>query len=78
MKNAFYNDIHFHYGYFIYAAAVGAHFDPSWGRTIFEPILLLIRCIANPSEDDPHFSMYKFKGRLENETVLPSLITDSC
>lgn len=58
---AFYNDQHFHYGYHIYAAAVVAHFDPDWGRRFYERVLLLIRNIANPSEDDPHFPTWRHK-----------------
>jgi Glycosyl hydrolase family 81 C-terminal domain len=60
-QNAFYNDVHFHYGYFIFAAAVVAHFDPEWGRTTFENVLLLIRCIANPSEEDDVFPTWRHK-----------------
>jgi len=51
MQNAFYNDVHFHYGYFIHAAAVVSHFDPVWGRKMFEQVLMLIRVIASPEED---------------------------
>ena len=28
--NTMYNDHHFHYGYFVYAASVIAYLDPSW------------------------------------------------
>ena len=61
LQNAFYNDVHFHYGYFIFAAAVVAHFDPEWGRNMFESVLLFIRCIANPSEDDQSFPTFRHK-----------------
>jgi endoglucanase Acf2 len=59
--NAFYNDMHFHYGYFIMASAVVAHFDPEWGIATYEQVLLLIRCIANPSEEDVYFPTWRFK-----------------
>jgi hypothetical protein len=59
--NAFYNDMHFHYGYHIYAAAVVAHLDPDWGVNFFERVLLLIRCIANPSEEDSYFPVMRHK-----------------
>lgn len=52
---------HFHYGYHIYAAAVVAHFDPEWGRTHFEEVLLLIRDIANPSVKDNFFPTFRHK-----------------
>jgi len=60
-RNAFYNDQHFHYGYFVYAAAVVAHFDSSWGRLMFEEVLLLIRSIANPAEEDDFFPTFRHK-----------------
>ena len=28
--NSYYNDHHFHYGYFIHAAAIIAYLDPTW------------------------------------------------
>jgi endo-1,3(4)-beta-glucanase len=57
--NGFWNDSHFHYGYFIYACSVLAHFDPSWGISRFERVLLLVRNIANPSHDDRFFPLYR-------------------
>lgn len=59
--NGFYNDHHFHYGYFIFSASVVAHFDPEWGKKHFEEVLLLIRDIANPSEKDTRFPLYRHK-----------------
>ena len=59
--NAFYNDMHFHYGYHIYAAAVVAHFDPDWGVKFFERVLLLVRNIANPSAEDGYFPVMRHK-----------------
>jgi Glycosyl hydrolase family 81 C-terminal domain len=40
---------------------VVAHFDPEWGRNNFENVLLLVRCIANPSEDDNAFPTWRHK-----------------
>jgi len=59
--NAYYNDQHFHYGYHIYAASVVAHFDPAWGRRHWEQVLLLVRSIANPSEEDTNFPRHRHK-----------------
>lgn len=59
--NAFYNDMHFHYGYHIYAAAVVSHLDPDWGKRFFERVLLLVRNIANPSADDTYFPVMRHK-----------------
>ncbi len=48
------NDHHFHYGYFIYAAAAVAQFDPAWASSSqFGPMInLLIRDAANPNRAD--------------------------
>ncbi|WP_461712737.1 glycosyl hydrolase [Streptomyces sp. DSM 41029] len=51
------NDHHFHYGYYVYAAAIVAQYDPSWaedsawGGMVKE----LIRDTANPSRSDSAF-----------------------
>eukprot|EP00996_Jenningsia_fusiforme_P000107 NODE_106_length_3255_cov_4672.497505_g96_i0.p1 GENE.NODE_106_length_3255_cov_4672.497505_g96_i0~~NODE_106_length_3255_cov_4672.497505_g96_i0.p1 ORF type:complete len:588 (+),score=90.32 NODE_106_length_3255_cov_4672.497505_g96_i0:1063-2826(+) len=57
--NGMYNDHHFHYGYFIYAAAVVARFDDGWAERYGEKVLVLIRDIANPSVHDPYFTPYR-------------------
>uniref|UniRef100_A0A7S4SAK7 glucan endo-1,3-beta-D-glucosidase n=2 Tax=Ditylum brightwellii TaxID=49249 RepID=A0A7S4SAK7_9STRA len=59
--NGFYNDHHFHYGYMIYAAAVVANYDLSWGRMYYEQVLALIRDIANPSIHDQYFPVFRHK-----------------
>jgi len=59
--NGYYNDHHFHYGYFIAAAAAVAHFDHDWGKEFFERVLLFVRDIANPSEEDIHFPLFRHK-----------------
>jgi endoglucanase Acf2 len=49
------NDHHFHYGYFIRAAAELARRDPAWASDAKygAMVKLLIRDIANPRRDDP-------------------------
>eukprot|EP00534_Pseudo-nitzschia_fraudulenta_P008314 CAMPEP_0201142448 /NCGR_PEP_ID=MMETSP0851-20130426/4120_1 /ASSEMBLY_ACC=CAM_ASM_000631 /TAXON_ID=183588 /ORGANISM="Pseudo-nitzschia fraudulenta, Strain WWA7" /LENGTH=1007 /DNA_ID=CAMNT_0047416093 /DNA_START=86 /DNA_END=3106 /DNA_ORIENTATION=- len=59
--NGYYNDHHYHYGYHVYAAAVVARFDPSWGRKHFDEVLLYIRDFANPHDDDEFFPQYRQK-----------------
>jgi endoglucanase Acf2 len=59
--NGYYNDHHYHYGYHVYAAAVAAKYDPSWGREHFDEILLYIRDFANPHDDDEYFPQYRQK-----------------
>lgn len=59
--NGFYNDHHFHYGYFIYSAAVLAKFRPDWERHWRPQILTLIRDYANPSTADGKFPLARHK-----------------
>ncbi|KDQ59730.1 glycoside hydrolase family 81 protein [Jaapia argillacea MUCL 33604] len=59
--NGCYNDHHFHYGYFVHAAAVIAHIDnelgfgSQWLERNREYVDLLLRDAANPSSHDPYF-----------------------
>jgi endo-1,3(4)-beta-glucanase len=53
--NTYYNDHHFHFGYFIYAAAIIGHLDPSWLAANKDYVNTLVRDTANPSADDPYF-----------------------
>ncbi|KAH9216116.1 family 81 glycosyl hydrolase [Leptodontidium sp. 2 PMI_412] len=47
--NTYYNDHHFHYGYFIYAASIIGYLDPSWLPENKAWVNALVRDIANPS-----------------------------
>lgn len=49
------NDHHFHYGYFIRAAAEIARRDPAWADKWGPMVELLIRDIASPDRRDPLF-----------------------
>lgn len=51
------NDHHFHYGYFIMAAALVAYFDPEWGQETHwgGMINLLIKDVANWDRNDLRF-----------------------
>lgn len=55
----YYNDHHFHYSYFIHAAAVVGYVDKQFGGTWAEDnkdwVNSLIRDVANPSHDDTYF-----------------------
>jgi endo-1,3(4)-beta-glucanase len=57
--NTYYNDHHFHFGYFIYAAAVIGYLDPSWLAANKGYVNTLVRDIANPSSDDNFFPIYR-------------------
>jgi len=56
-----YNDHHFHYGYFLYAAAAVGRKNPAWLHKWAPAISHLIRDIANPSSDDPLYPTHRFK-----------------
>ncbi|KAK4545831.1 hypothetical protein LTR36_002395 [Oleoguttula mirabilis] len=54
--NTLYNDHHFHYGYFVYAAAVIGYLDPSWlNESNVAWVNMLVRDYANSITDDPYF-----------------------
>lgn len=57
--NAVYNDHYFHWGYFIYGAAVVAHFDAAWASSYQTKVNDMIRDIANPSTSDPYFTQLR-------------------
>ena len=56
-----YNDHHFHYGYFIYAAAVIARFDTAFWDANKSAIDTLVRDICNPDSTDPDFPFARHK-----------------
>ncbi len=56
-----FNDHHFHYGYWIYAAAVVARNDATWRNNNKAAIESLIRDIANPSHSDTYFPKFRHK-----------------
>lgn len=59
-----YNDHHFHYGYFIYAAAVLAKLNGTWARSYQPQVYTLLRDFMTLRADDPffprlrHFDLY--------------------
>ena len=54
--NTLYNDHHFHYGYFIHAAAIIGYLDPSWLTSANKAwVNMLVRDAANPSTVDTLF-----------------------
>jgi len=57
--NGWYNDHHFHYGYFIFAAGAVAKGDPNFASKYRDEVLNLIRDIANPSAADPYFTQFR-------------------
>lgn len=57
--NTYYNDHHFHYGYHILAAATIGQLDPDWAKANRDYVNLLVRDVANPSEDDKFFPQWR-------------------
>jgi endo-1,3(4)-beta-glucanase len=57
--NSYYNDHHYHYGYFIHAAAILSYLDPVWNNRSAEWITTLIRDVNNPSSQDPYFVPFR-------------------
>lgn len=49
------NDHHFHYGYFVAAAATIARFDPAWAKKWAPLVNLLIQDVANHDRGDTRF-----------------------
>lgn len=55
-------DHHFHYGYWVGAAAAVASQNPAWYKTYLEPaIKALIRDFANNDKTDPLFPFARHK-----------------
>lgn len=57
--NTYYNDHHFHWGYFVLTAAVLGHIDPDWARDNKEYVDMFVRDYANPSAQDEYFPQHR-------------------
>ena len=57
--NSFYNDHHFHYGYFLGAAAIVGEMDPNWLAANKDYINTMARDVSNPSTDDNYFPRFR-------------------
>lgn len=66
--NGWYNDHHFHYGYFLYAAAALAKGDKAWLDEKKGAITDLARDIANPSDKDTSFTRFRSKDWFEGHS----------
>ena len=54
-----YNDHHFHFGYFIYAAAILAMYDTDFVKNYGQMVNLLIKDIANTQRGDNNFPFFR-------------------
>ncbi|KAF9428133.1 hypothetical protein BGZ94_003291 [Podila epigama] len=58
--NTWYNDHHYHYGYFIHTAAILRYLDPVWNEPqVNDFVGALLRDVANPSPEDTHFPVFR-------------------
>lgn len=57
--NSYYNDHHFHYAYFIHAAAIIGYLDPSWTTVNKDYVNALVRDVSNPSTLDTYFPVFR-------------------
>ena len=69
------NDHHFHWGYFIHAAAFMEQFQPGWSDQWGDMINLLVRDAASSDRNDallslsaPDFTLPDFNGKLHSLT----------
>lgn len=74
--NAVYVDHMFHYGYYIYGAAVLARFDSKWREKYKEPVNTLVRDIANASSEDKKFPITRTYDWFKMQNMADSGPTD--
>jgi len=54
------NDHHFHYGYFVFAAATVARLDPAWAARYAPMVELLVRDVASWDRGDERFPFLRY------------------
>jgi len=69
-----YNDHHYHYGYFTYAAAVLARKNPDWFHAHKDAVLPLVRDYANPSSSDTYFPVTRHMDWFDSHSWASGLI----
>merc|ERR1712117_426438 len=72
---AFYQDHHFHFGYHIYAAAVLAKADPTWGANYEDKVMHYVRDIIDPSGSDPQYIFARAKDWYTGHSWANGIIT---
>jgi endo-1,3(4)-beta-glucanase len=72
--NTYYNDHHFHYGYFVHAAAIIAYLDPAWLNqgTNKDWVNMLVRDFANGVDTDSLFPVGSVQ--IMDQTLLIHLV----
>jgi endo-1,3(4)-beta-glucanase len=69
-----FNDHHFHYGYWIFTAAVLARNDATWRANNKAAVESLIRDIANPSHTDTYFPKFRHKDWFAGHSYASGLV----
>lgn len=76
--SARYNDHHFHYGYYLYAAAVVARKNPGFltanSNYYLNRVTELARDIANPSRTDNYFALQRYKDWYDGNSWANGLV----
>ena len=72
---AYFQDHHFHFGYHIYAAAVLAKADATWGSTHEDQVMHYVRDIIEPSGSDPQYVLSRSKDWYTGHSWANGLIT---
>lgn len=73
--NSLYTDHHFHYGYFIYAAAAIAKVEPDWVKKYDAKVKALARDIANPAADT-YFPKNRYHDWYDGNSWADGLVGD--
>jgi len=69
-----FNDHHFHYGYWLYAAAVAGRDDATWRNNIRPYVDALARDICNPSHSDSYFPKNRHKDWWHGHSFASGLV----
>ena len=73
--NGYYQDHHFHYGYHIYAAAVLAKADTTWGSIYEDQVMHYVRDIIEPSGADPQYPFTRSKDWYTGHSWANGIVT---
>jgi endo-1,3(4)-beta-glucanase len=62
----------------VYTAAVIAHFDPTWAVEYGDRVLLMLRDVMNPSDDDAYFPVFRHKDWYSGASSLFCICACQC
>lgn len=72
--SGWYNDHHFHYGYFIFAAAVLAKLDPGFIESHKGAVESLVRDVCNPDPSDTDFPFARHKDLFDGHSWASGIV----